>query len=65
MTSGHHHRDTFIIFTAALDLTARKWAQPACPPTDEQTMKMGYIYTGILSDIRKNEIYRKMDESRN
>ena len=39
-------KDTGIpLFTAALFTRARRWKQPRCPSTDEQIMKLWYIYT--------------------
>ena len=39
-------KDTCIpLFTAALFTRARRWKQPRCPSTDEQIMKLWYIYT--------------------
>ena len=41
-----NERDTCIpLFTAALFTRARRWKQPRCPSTDEQIMKLWYIYT--------------------
>ena len=38
-------KDTCIpLFTAALFTRARRWKQPRCPSTDEQIMKLWYIY---------------------
>ena len=33
------------MFTATLFTRARRWKQPRCPSTDEQIMKLWYIYT--------------------
>ena len=49
-------KDTCIpLFTAALFTRARRWKQPRCPSTDEQIMKLWYIYTlKYYSAIKRN-----------
>ena len=43
------------MFIAALSIIARAWKQPGCPPADEWTRKLWYIYTReYYSAIRKN-----------
>ena len=42
---------------AALGTIAKIWRHPKCRRTNEQTQKMGYIYTlQYYSDIQKDEI---------
>ena len=49
-------RDTSTpMFIAALFIIARTWKQPRCPPVDEWTTKLWYIYTiEYYSSIKKN-----------
>ena len=49
-------RDTCTpMFITTLFLTARTWKQPICPPADEWTRKLWYIYTKeYYSVIKKN-----------
>jgi hypothetical protein len=45
------------IFIAALFTTAKLWKQPICPPVDEWTKKMWYLYTmEFYLATKKNEI---------
>ena len=42
------------MFFPALFITAKKWKQPKCPPTDEWINKMFHFHThGILSSHKK------------
>ena len=51
-------KDTYIpLFSAALVTIARTGKQPRCPPTDEWTKKLWYIYTmEYYSAIKTNAI---------
>ena len=43
------------MFIAALFIIARTWKKPRCPPADEWTRKLWYIYTmEYYSAIKKN-----------
>ena len=43
------------VFIAALFTLARTWKQPRCPPTDEWTKKLWYIYTmEYYSSVKRN-----------
>ena len=60
-------KDTCIpLFTAALFTRARRWKQPRCPSTDEQIMKLWYIYTlkyysAIKRDTFESVLKRQMN----
>ena len=43
------------MFIAALFTIAKIQKQPKCPPTDEWTKKIWYIYNGILLSHKKKE----------
>lgn len=59
-------RDTCAsLFTDALFVTARRWSQPRCPPTDRQVENEDSVYThgGIHLVRNKNEICKRIDGS--
>lgn len=59
-------RDTCAsLFTDALFVTARRWSQPRCPPTDRQVENEDAVYThgGIHLVRNKNEICKRIDGS--
>ena len=44
------------MFTAVLFTVAKIWKQPKCPLIDKQINKLWYIYHGMLTSHKKNEI---------
>jgi hypothetical protein len=51
------------MFIAALFIIFRSWKKCRCPPTEEWTQKMWYIYTmEYYADIKNNEFMKSLDK---